>query len=145
MAARCAEVQASDDARWHVSNMAHVERRHALSESASIIKSSAHLSNAGRTQSSLHFMNVRHSKNSENSCTLGQVSDPLQVQSWQVQNHKSAVEQMLVQQWLVVALPNGRSMLHVSEPSLLCAVPFLVCLLLRRGLMSHPPACDLKL
>lgn len=68
------------------------------------------------------------------------------VQSWQLLNHRSAEEQMLPpQQQLVVVLLRGMSRLHVSEPSLLCAVPSLVCLLLQRGLTSHLPACDLKL
>lgn len=75
-------------------------------------------------------------------CLVGEVSDRLQVQSWQVLNHKSTVEQRRVQQQLVVVLLNGRSKLHVSEPFLLCAVPFLVCLLLQMDLMSRLPACD---
>lgn len=62
-------------------------------------------------------------------------------------SHRSAVEQMLEQmlpqQQLVVV--RGMSRLHVSEPFLICAVPFLACLLLQRGLMSHLPACDSKL
>lgn len=75
----------------------------------------------------------------------GEVSNLWQVQSWKKLNHRSAVEQMLSQQQLVVVLLRGMSRLHVSEPFLLCAVPSLACLLLQRGLMSHLPACDLKL
>ena len=80
----------------------------------------------------------------------GEVSDLWRVQSWQMLNQRSAVEQMweqmLSQQHLlVVVLLRGMSRLHVSEPFLLCAAPFHTCLLLQRGLTSHLPACDLKL
>ena len=78
----------------------------------------------------------------QKNCVVAQVSDQLQVQSWQVLNHKSTVEQRRVQQQLVVVLLNGRSKLHVSGPFLLCAVPFLVCRLLQMDLMSRLPACD---
>lgn len=85
------------------------------------------------------------SKGEGEAWTSGQVSDLWQVQSWLVLNHRSAVVQMLPQQRLVVALLWGMPRLHVSEPFLLCAVPFPAYRLLQRGLTSHLPACDSKL
>ena len=93
-------------------------------------------------QSSVCIEPCQAMQEEQKNCVVAQVSDQLQVQSWQVLIHKSTVEQRWMQQQLVVVLLNGRSKLHVSEPFLLCAVPFLVCLLLQMDLMSRLPACD---